>query len=120
MQLMDALKAVKANYSHLEDAETSKAWYEYLLTATFYKEAKAAADDDLTNMLIDSLRVYLEHGKKLPALSEAERAEKLAITSEYSKGLIEKGGISTDVFKKQLGYDVTKQFFDSVFFGTAK
>ena len=120
MQLMDDLNAVKANYSHLEDTQPSEAWYDHLLTVASFKIAKSDADDDLINMLLDSMRVYLEHGKKLPALSEAERAEKLAITSEYSKGLIEKGGICTDVFKKQLGYDVTKQFFDSVFFGTAK
>ena len=37
---------------------------------------------------------------------------------EYTDGLIEKGGISTDVFKKDLGEEETKKFFDSVFFGT--
>jgi hypothetical protein len=38
---------------------------------------------------------------------------------EYTDGLIEKGGISTDVFKNSLGDEETKKFFDSVFFGTA-
>ena len=38
---------------------------------------------------------------------------------DYTDGLIEKGGISTDVFKSALGDDVTKDFFDKVFFGTA-
>ena len=52
-------------------------------------------------------------------LTEEEREEKLAITVEYTDGLIEKGGISTDVFKSQLGNEETKKFFDSVFFGTA-
>ena len=33
--------------------------------------------------------------------------------------LIEKGGISTDVFKKSLGNEATKVFFDEIFFGTA-
>ena len=32
--------------------------------------------------------------------------------------IVEKGGISTDVFKKELGNEVTKHFFDNVFFGT--
>ena len=31
-----------------------------------------------------------------------------------------KGGISTDVFKKELGPEVTKDFFDRVFFGTLR
>ena len=39
-------------------------------------------------------------------------------TMDYTDGLIEKGGISTDVFKKELGEEETKNFFDHVFFGT--
>ena len=70
-------------------------------------------------MLIDSLSVYIEHSKQFPMLSEEAKTEKLAITLEYTDGLIEKGGISTDVFKKQLGEEETKKFFDNVFFGTA-
>ena len=60
----------------------------------------------------------MEHSKQLPLLSETEKNEKLAITVEYTDGLIEKGGISTDVFKKELGDAETKKFFDTVFFGT--
>ena len=34
--------------------------------------------------------------------------------------LIEKGGISTNVFKKSLGDESTKVFFDNIFFGTGR
>ena len=119
-QLLDALKAVKANYTHLEDIETSEAWYADLLTVTSYKGGKADADKDLENLLVDSLHEYMKHAKELPLLTEAEKAEKLAITVAYTDGLIEKGGISTDVFKKELGNEETKHFFDNIFFGTAK
>jgi hypothetical protein len=70
-------------------------------------------------MLVDSIHTYLTYGKELPTLTEEEREEKLAITVEYTDGLIEKGGISTDVFKSQLGNEETKKFFDQVLFGTA-
>ena len=119
-QLLDALKSVKANYTHLEDIETSEAWYADLLTVTSYKGGKADADKDLENLLVDSLHEYMKHAKELPLLTEAEKAEKLAITVAYTDGLIEKGGISTDVFKKELGDEETKRFFDNIFFGTAK
>jgi len=72
----------------------------------------------LQEMLVDSLSVYLEQAKELPMLSGQEVEEKLSITMEYTDGLIEKGGISTDVFKKALGEEETKKFFDTVFFGT--
>ena len=41
--------------------------------------------------------------KEFSVLIEEQRAEKLEITVDYTDGLIEKGGISTDVFKSALG-----------------
>ncbi len=58
--------------------------------------------------------------EELGNLSDEAKAEKQAITLAYTDGLIEKGGISTDVFKKELGAEETKNFFDQVFFGTLR
>ena len=117
--LLSALENTLGGYDHLEDAQASPAWYAPLLTVTSYKNGGFAQDADLEQMLVDCLAVYLEHSRELPALTEAEQAEKTAITVEYTDGLIEKGGISTDVFKSALGSETTKDFFDRVFFGTA-
>ena len=119
MTLLDGLAAVHQDYEHLKDITTSEAWYQHLLTVTAYKGGNAKADKDLENMLVDSLHVYLTRSKDFPLLTAEERVEKLAITEEYTDGLIAKGGISTDVFKKDLGDEETKKFFDQVFFGTA-
>ena len=102
-QLLTALSEVQNNYEHLEDIETTPAWYADLLTVTSYKGGKSDADQDLEGMLVDSLKVYLDHSKAFPILSEGAKAEKISITTQYTDGLIEKGGISTDVFKKELG-----------------
>lgn len=118
-QLLSALSDVQNSYDYLEDIETSEAWYADLLTVTSYKGGNSDVDKDIENLLVDSLHTYLEHSKQLPLLSADEKAEKLAITVAYTDGLIEKGGISTDVFKKELGDEETKKFFDNVFFGTA-
>ena len=39
---------------------------------------------------------------------EEKKQEKISLTLEYTDGLIEKGGISTDVFKKDLGAEKTE------------
>lgn len=119
-QLLSALSDVQKKYEHLENIEASEAWYADLLTVTSYKAGKPETDADLKGMLIDSLDTYLTHAKQLPLLTAEEKAEKLDITVKYTDGLIEKGGISTDVFKKELGPEETKNFFDNIFFGTAK
>ncbi len=118
-QLLNALSDAQSQYGHLEDIAASPAWYQHLLTVTTYKAGKTDADPDLEKLLVDSLHVYLEQSKEFPLLAQEEKDEKIAITSEYTDGLIEKGGISTDVFKKALGDEETKKFFDQVFFGTA-
>lgn len=119
LELLSALKDVQKNYDHLENIETTPAWYQHLLTVTSYKGGDKTCDADLQQMLVDSVHTYLTYGKEFPTLTQAQREEKLAITVEYTDGLIEKGGISTDVFKKELGDEETKKFFDQVFFGTA-
>lgn len=119
MDLLSRLKEVHENYQHLEDITTSPAWYEDLLTVTVYKGGTTKADADLERLLVDSVHVYLTEGKNFPLLTEEEQLEKKTITVEYTDGLIEKGGISTDVFKSSLGDEETKRFFDLVFFGTA-
>ena len=118
--LLSALTTAKEKYNHLEDIQASEAWYADLLTVTTYKAGKPESDADLKGLLIDSLDVYMKHAKELPFLTDEEKAEKLDITVNYTDGLIEKGGISTDVFKKELGPEETKNFFDNIFFGTAK
>ena len=116
--LLDELGAVISEYGDLEDADVTPAWYSSLVTKGAYKTGTAKEDQALEDMLVECLNVYLEHGKDLPNLTDAEREEKLAITMAYTDGLIEKGGISTDVFKSALGDEMTKDFFDRVFFGT--
>jgi len=119
-KLLNSLAEAISAYDHLENIEASEAWYADLLTVTSYKGGKADADKDLEKQLVDSLQAYLSHAKALPMLSNEEKAEKIAITVAYTDGLIEKGGISTDVFKDELGDEETKLFFDNIFFGTAK
>ena len=117
--LLNRLSTTLDNYKHLEAIQVSDAWYAHLLTVTSYKGGKSNIDEDLKNMLLDSLTLYMTHAKQLPLLSEEAKSKKKNITLAYTDGLIEKGGISTDVFKKQLGPEETKHFFDNIFFGTA-
>ncbi len=119
MKLMNSLNTKHEEYSHLEDASVSEAWYQDLITSGAYKKGTTAQDGELKNILMDSYKLYIDHAKSIEELSEASVEKKLAITKEYTDGLVDKGGISTDVFKQQLGNDKTKDFFDKVFFGTS-
>ncbi|MBR5684130.1 MAG: hypothetical protein IKW96_12805 [Ruminococcus sp.] len=120
MSVLDSLKEFENRYSSLEDITTDPAWYDDLMTVVLHKAGKRADDDVIEEMFCDAIRTYMERANELEELSDAEKAEKLALTREYSDNLISKGGVSTDVFKKALGEDKTKEFFDKVFFGTER
>ena len=68
-------------------------------------------------MFSDAVKCYMELADGMEQLSAEEKAEKQAITQKYCDDLVEQGGVSTDVFKKQLGEEKTKDFFNKVMFG---
>lgn len=119
-ELLEQLSAVKASYSNLEDAVPTPAWYDTLKTVGIYKNGTKENDAELTKMLTESLNVCLTHADLLPELDEQDCLTKHTMTVDYTEGLITKGGISTDVFKKALGEDTTRDFFRRVLFGTGE
>ena len=117
--LLSKLKSTMENFANLEDIEASDAWYDHLLTVTTYKTGKPKDDKTFNALLTENLQVYSDFAKSLPQLDESQKSTKKSITLAYTDGLIEKGGISTDIFKKSLGDEKTKEFFDTIFFGSA-
>lgn len=116
--LISELQNMNGPYSGLKDIEMDPAWYDNLKTFSMYKSGKTADDKALAQMYTDGLEIYLNAADKLPQLTDAQKAKKNEITKNYTEGLITKGGVSTDAFKKSLGEDKTRDFFSKVLFGT--
>ncbi|MBR1824029.1 MAG: hypothetical protein IJ779_07335 [Ruminococcus sp.] len=119
-QVIDKIREFEGRFSDLDDLQTEPAWYDELMTVVLHKQTKSANDSRVEEMFCDAIRTYMEAAEGLEELSDEEKAEKLEITQKYCNDLVEKGGVSTDVFKKQLGEEKTKDFFDKVFFGTER
>lgn len=120
VQVMDKVRGFEGRYSDLENISTEPAWYDDLLTVVLHKAGKRKDDDKIKEMFSDAVRTYMESASGLDKLSDEAAAKKLDITQEYCDNLVEKGGVSTDVFKKNLGEEKTKDFFDKVLFGTER
>lgn len=104
----------------LADMPRSKAaWYDDLLTVQLYKSCSADQEQRVHDLFCDAVRRYADAADTLAPIADDEKAVKHKLIQEYSDNLIEKGGISTDVFKKALGAETTKDFFDKVFFGNS-
>ena len=116
--VLDNIREFEGRYADLEDITTEPAWYDDLLTVVLHKAGKKKNDDKIREMFTDAIETYMEQADGLDKLSDEDEAEKVYITQVYCDTLVERGGVSTDVFKKELGEKKTKGFFDNVLFGT--
>lgn len=114
--LLQKLGTVLEQYAELETATPTAAWYDTFKTIGFYKKGSKADDTALIEMLKKGLETVMEYGQTLPELATDAQKEKAALQKKYSDGLIDNGGVSTDIFLKALGEEETRKFFDGVLF----
>ncbi len=114
-----ALQGLVDRWRDVEELAVEPHWYDTYLKVFMHKQLKK--DDEARNsqLFADALDTYLAETERLEKSSDEIVRRQIGFTKVYSDGLIEKGGVSTDVFKKALGEDKTRDFFDRVFFGTA-
>lgn len=108
-----ALLKAKAKFASLPERDAGEHWYDSIkLSSSISKKGKkdtSAAFDELT---LEHLDAYLASVGGV-----ADESEKMRKAKIYVDGLLEKGGPSTDVFKKNLGEEKTKELFYKVLFG---
>lgn len=119
-QVLDKLSVLSDRYSGLMNTTPSTGWYDDIRPFGLYKMTDRSADDEAENMLADSFRITLESSLNLPELTDGQKSAKRTAVQQYSDNLVDKGGVSTDMFKTAMGAEKTKDFFNNVFFGTAK
>ena len=111
---LETLDAVKTRYRSLPERDPGTHWYD----AARLKESVSKKGKKLSGafdaMTADYVKTYLS----LPAKPVSDPKKKREKTNAYVEGLLQNGGPSTDVFKKALGEERTKELFRAVLFGT--
>jgi len=112
--LEDHLQAIKACYGDLAERDSGEHWYDHIkLASSISKKGKKAQSLRFDELALKHFEAYLSGGEKT---SDGETKKRKA--EYYVEGLLEKGGPSTDVFKKALGAEVTGRLFRNILFGT--
>ena len=110
----ERLQAAKAEYASLTEKDPGEHWYDAIkLPSSISKKGKSADTPKLDSLTLDHFKAYLQSTE-----AEGDRALKAEKSKLYVNGLIEKGGPSTDVFKKSIGEAKTRELFESILFGT--
>ena len=110
----EIMQSIKAEYSDLAERDPGEHWYDSIkLASSISKKSKAKHTERLDELAFRHFEAYIS-SSTAPASAEQKKIK----TSEYVEGLLEKGGPSTDVFKKSIGENKTAELFRTVLFGT--
>ena len=111
---LSALDAVKAAFVHLPERDPGEHWYDDIkFSQSISKKGKKALTAAFDALTVDHFDAYLN----APATDVTATGKKNALSAAYVNGLLDRGGPSTDVFKKNLGEEKTAKLFKTVLFG---
>ena len=110
-----SLASVKNDYADLPERDPGIHWYDSIkLPESISKKGKKAHTPRMDQLTLAHFDAYLNS----PSAAVADKAAKEAKASYYVDGLLERGGPSTNVFKKALGEETTAKLFKTILFGT--
>ena len=105
----------KEGYGDLTERDPGEHWYDSIkLGSSISKKGKKADTSRLDELTLKHFEEYLR-SSDAPVTDKAAKQDKARV---YVNGLIEKGGPSTDVFKKSIGEEKTRVLFENILFGT--
>ena len=119
-RVISALSDTFTDFSDLPDIPPKKGgdgWLEDCRTVLRHKQFPMKYDGRGMIMFTRSLTAYLKAAKKAGRSSDADSAAQLEKTRNYVDRIIVESGISTAMFKKKFGAEMTKDFYNRVFFG---
>ncbi len=107
--------SVKEKFASLPERDPGEHWYDSIkLTSSISKKGKKITTE-LDGMTLEHFEAYL--ASVAAPVTDGESKKDMAAV--YVNGLLEKGGPSTDVFKKELGVEKTTKLFREILFGIA-
>ena len=110
------LLKVKEAYSSLPERDPGKHWYDDIkLPSSISKKGKRAQSSEFDEFTLRHFEAWMKGGGE--AVNPVVKQEKAV---NYVEGLLSHGGPSTDVFKKELGSQVTEKLFREILFGTSR
>jgi len=113
----DTLNQIKKEYPDLAERDPGEHWYDSIkLASSISKKGKKKQQGRFDELAWKHFEAYIS-SEAVPVSDADAKAQK---ASYYVNGLLEKGGPSTDVFKKALGEEMTTKLFREILFGTKK
>lgn len=114
--LVDALQQKAGTWTAMPDKPVRACWYDDIRPLCVCKAPDAALDQEAIEGFLECLQLFIDAERRMPLLNDDARRAKWQATKAYSDGLIDEGGVSTDLFTAAIGAENTRRYFDEVFF----
>ena len=111
------LCAVKERFLEIPERDPGEHWYDSIkLSSSISKKGKKVNTPAIDELAIEHFKAFINADSETVSDADKKREK----TEYYVNGLLERGGPSTDVFKKALGKEKTEELFKKVLFGIGK
>lgn len=117
---IETFKNFESVLKEFNDMPTRSCWYDGIRPVCYSKSFWIDQDDLSIQCFLNFLEKFVDMERETPILSGNDLIDKWKKNKDYADGLIDKGGVSTDIFKKSLGAVNTRRFFHEIFFGADK
>ena len=114
---LNKIEEINKTLSDIENYEIKKNWHSDLLGALINKKCGTKLDQKFMNLLAEVTKIYIEYSNISKKLGDEDIVKKISLIEKFGNKLIEKGGISTDTFKRLFGLEKTKKYLGYILFG---
>ena len=112
---LNQVEEVKKNFSEFENFKVKENWYTQLLSGLLSKKYTIKDEQKFVELLNKITTMFIEYSIKEKKIENLEK--KVALVEGFGNKLVDKSGISTDMFKRLFGVDRTRKFLGNVLFG---
>lgn len=112
---LNKVKEFKKNYSEFENFNAKEDWYTELLSGAVQKKFTAKDEQKFVELLNQITTIFIEYSISKNKIENVDK--KVSLVEEFGNKLVDKSGVSTDMFKRLFGVERTRKYLGNVLFG---
>lgn len=114
---LNNIEKINKKYEDIKIFNPKKEWHTEILSAIIGRTIGVKQIKILSDIYKEVFNYYITYSKNIDKLNKNEIAKKVSLVEEFGNNLVDKGGYSTDTFKKFFGVEKTRKFLGKVIFG---
>ena len=112
---LNKIEDIKKSYSDFPNFEVKKSWHLDYLSGVVNKKYGTKDEQKFIDLLNQIMNIFIEYSTSAKKIENV--GKKISLVEDFGNKLVDKGGISTDMFKRLFGIEKTRKYLGNVLFG---